>query len=304
MTYPYETTVKNITDICITEALDGLTLKQSPLRGLFSQLLRPPIRRFAHQVTLADMHMIEGYLDQGARMLLERLVTSCTPAGTQNIPDTGPLLVTANHPGGLEILASLAHLHRPDVYMVSLDQPILRAMPNAASHMIYLGKDPASRAVNIRQVIERLQAGCAVLIFPAGQMEPDPAATPGALEFLQNWSNSTGLFLSKVPSTLHLPVAVRGVIGPRAINFLFARHKPTLKGRQRVASFSQIIMQMLRKDAWPIDMRIVFGQPAPVHQLAPTPEARALAEAVRQRERALLSTLNPLPFTEPFKGPQ
>lgn len=302
MTYPYQETVDRLTEICVREALEGLTLQNSPLRRVFQVALRPPLRRFARFFADADQKIEGGLMDACGQALLERLSTSCQVSGTENVPLSGPLLVTSNHPGGLEILANLASLHRPDVYMVSNDQPILRALPNARSHMIYLGSDPASRAGNIRQVIEHLSAGHAVLIFPAGQMEPDPAVTPGALEFLDEWSDSTGIFLSKVPQTQVLPVAVSGIIGPKAIRSWPVRKRKTLKARQRAAAFLQMIVQTAFRDAWPIHMRVVFGEAVSTQQLASSLEARALAEGVRREERRLLAGLNPLPFSEPFKG--
>lgn len=302
MAYPYAQTVHQLTEICIREAIEGLNLQTSPLRGLFKILLRPPLKRFATFFTDADQKIVDGAMDQCGLALLERLSTSCQVDGIENIPQQGPLLVTSNHPGGLEILANLANLHRPDVYMVSNDQPILRALPNASGHMIYLGNDPVSRAANIRQVIERLKDGCAVLIFPAGQMEPDPSVSPGALEFLVNWSDSTGIFLAKVPQTQLVPVAVSGIIGKKAIQSWPARRRKTLKGRQRVAAFLQMIVQTARQDVWPIHMRIVFGRAVTTDLLAPILEPRALAEGVRHQIRALLGTLNPLPYKEPFKG--
>lgn len=303
MDYPYAATVDRLTQICAREALAGLNLADSPLRGLFNRLLRSPLRRFAAALADADRQVIDGYLDGFARALLPRLATTWRIAGVEHVPPEGPLLVVANHPGGLEILAVLAHLHRPDVYMVSNDQPLLRALPNADPHMIYLGADSAARAVNIRQVIARLREGAAVLIFPAGWMEPDPAVTPGALKFIEHWSDSPGLLLSRAPQTRLLPAAVSGVIGARAMRSWIVRRRKTLKGRQRAAAFLQMVMRAPNmgragfKGRWPIHLRLVFGAPVAAQQLAPALEPRALAEGVRQQMRALLQTLDPLPDT-------
>lgn len=300
MMYPYDETVQKIDAICQHEILFGLNLLDSPLRGMVRLLLRRPLRRFAVFLTEADQKVVNGHLDACGKFMLDHLATTCAIRGAENIPQQGPLLLTANHPGGLEILATLAQLHRPDVYMVSLEQPILRAMPNASSHIIFLGKDAISRAENIRKIVSLLQAGCAVLIFPAGQMEPDPAATPGALEFLENWSDSPGLFLSRVPQTRLIPIAVSGIIGQRAIHSWLARRQSSLKKRQRVASFLQIVMQNIRKDYWPINIQVLIGSPMQAEQIDPSLEPRALARGVRLQIHALLQTLHPLPYTEPF----
>jgi hypothetical protein len=63
MPYPYQETVRNLTEICTREVIAGLTLDRSPLRGVLTALLRQPMRRFARALADADREMVDDYLD-------------------------------------------------------------------------------------------------------------------------------------------------------------------------------------------------------------------------------------------------
>lgn len=297
-------TVRSLTEICTRELLSGLNIPTRTRRAaLFGTLFRPAMRRFATLLAKTDAQVAEEGVGSACASMLRRLSTSCTVSGTEYIPRTGPLLVTCNHPGGLEILAVISNLQRDDVFMVSNPQPFLMAMPNTSPHMLYLGEQPSDRAAVIRAGCSRLQEGHVVLIFPAGQMDPDPGFSPGALEFLSEWSSSPGIMLQKVPQATFLPAAVSGVISPHADQLAYVRNRKPPKARQRAASFLQMVIQTIRRDTWPIHIRLCFGRALSTRSLSPVLEWSALAAAMRQQTHELLSSLNPLPNTgEPFKG--
>jgi hypothetical protein len=297
-------TVQNLINICTRELLSGLNI---PLHGyrakLFGALFRPSMRRFATLLANTDAQVGEEGIGPACASMLRRLSTSCTITGTEYIPKTGPLLITCNHPGGLEILAILSSLSRNDVYMVSNPQPFLMAMPNTSPHMLYLGDEASDRAAVIRSACTHLHQGHVVLIFPSGQMDPDPGFSPGALEFLSEWSSSPGIMLQKAPQTTFLPAAVSGVISPYADRLPYIRKRRPPKARQRAASFLQIVMQVVRRDTWPIHIRLRFGRAIATRDLAPVLEWTALASAMRHHTHELIASLNPLPYNnQPFKG--
>jgi len=297
-------TVQNLTNICTRELLSGLNIPPRGRRaGLFGLIFRPAMRRFATLLANTDAQVAEEGIGPACGTMLRRLSTSCTVSGTENIPKVGPLLITSNHPGGLEILAIISSLPRNDVYMVSNPPPFLMAMPNTSPHMLYLGDEASDRASVIRAACTRLHEGHVVLIFPAGQMDPDPGFSPGALEFLSEWSSSPGIMLQKVPQTQFLPAAVSGVISPHADQLPYVRNRRPPKARQRAASFLQMVVQIVRRDAWPIHIRLRFGRAIHARDLSPVLEWPALAAAMRQHTRELIASLNPLPYNgQPFKG--
>ena len=67
--------------------------------------------------------------------------------------------------------------------------------------MLTIEPDSTFKLKAIREVIQALNDDMAVIIFPKGLLEPDPALIPGAVESLKGWSDSIGVFLNKVPKT-------------------------------------------------------------------------------------------------------
>lgn len=93
-----------------------------------------------------------------------------------DIPETGPLLVVANHPFGLvEGLALDAFLlqRRPDV--CSIAWHMIAELPGIGERHIFIDplRDPKNRARNVkawRRAFETLSGGHVLTVFPAGQV--------------------------------------------------------------------------------------------------------------------------------------
>jgi putative hemolysin len=92
------------------------------------------------------------------------------------IPETGPLVVVANHPFGLvEALALEAMLlkRRPDVNFIAWQS--LAELPGLGQHYIFVDplRSPKTRAGNVtawRRAFEWLERGGALGVFPAGRV--------------------------------------------------------------------------------------------------------------------------------------
>ena len=52
--------------------------------------------------------------------------------------------------------------------------------------------------------------------FPAAHIEPDPDIHDDAMESLESWTDSAGVFIRMAPETAILPVLVRGVVRTKA----------------------------------------------------------------------------------------
>ena len=98
--------------------------------------------------------------------------------GADQLPREGPLLLAANHPGLGDVLAILATVERADLRVVAADYPLLRALPGVNQHFLYVPREPGQRLHVLRAIVTQLQADGAVLLLPAGSIEPDRPSAP------------------------------------------------------------------------------------------------------------------------------
>lgn len=210
------------------------------------------------------------------------------------IPVYGPLLVVANHPGLADILGVVASLKREDVKIVAQQKGFMRVLRNINRHILTIEPDSTFKLNVIREVIHALKDGMAVIIFPSGSLEPDSAIVPGAVESLQGWSDSIGVFLNKVPETQLLPLLVSNVLTEKAWNSRFAKLGRNQKRRQQFASVVQFIAQRFSKEAhWKKAMRIDVGNLKVPEQIDPSLDSHKLSVVVKKEMVELLKNVYP-----------
>jgi putative hemolysin len=99
-----------------------------------------------------------------------------SPFEEENIPATGPVVITANHPyGGLDGLTAIATIGRRRRDLKILANPELAQLGGLGSLMIPIdpfGGPQAKRAnvAGMRTAVRHLEEGGALLIFPAGEV--------------------------------------------------------------------------------------------------------------------------------------
>ena len=210
------------------------------------------------------------------------------------IPVYGPLLVVANHPGLADILGVVASLKREDVKIVAQQKGFMRVLRNINRHILTIEPDSTFKLNVIREVIHALKDGMAVIIFPSGSLEPDPAIVPGAVESLQAWSDSIGVFLNKVPETQLLPLLVSNILTEKAWNSRFAKLGRNQKRRQQFASVVQFIAQRFSKEPhWKKPMRIDVGNLKVPEQNDPSLDSHKLSVVVKNEMVDLLKNVYP-----------
>jgi hypothetical protein len=171
----------NIDDMLAAWGLDQMRMGRCLLRAL----ARPPSAEFARQTCAFDEAVGVGGLQAGGAMLCRRYTGGVRVAGLEYLPRDGPTLILSNHPGLCDTVALFASIPRSDLRVIALDRPFLRALPNTAWCLDLLPDDVNARACSmragvIRAVARHLRGGGAALTFPAGHIEPDPLALPGA----------------------------------------------------------------------------------------------------------------------------
>jgi 1-acyl-sn-glycerol-3-phosphate acyltransferase len=260
--YPRAERVEILTRVCTDELLGafGLSKELPPLR----LLARVPAERLARQVATYDEIVGRSGLAAGGAWALGRMARRAEVEGRENIPTKGPLLLAANHPGLADALALFANVPRRDLRVMAAQSPFLAALPNTSRHLIPVPEGSSGRLGAVRAAARHLRGGGAVLTFPGGRIEPDPAVLPGALEALERWSGSLDLFARLVPDLTVVPAVVSGVLSPAAL-----RNPLTLVRRQRRdREWLAATLQMLTPALRDVTTSVAFGPPVRAGEIA------------------------------------
>lgn len=199
---------------------------------------------------------------------------SLLPGDWQRIPDSGSLLVAANHPTGLldgAIAAAVCLRRRPDVRI--LVNHLLPSHPEVDPYLIRV--DPYGRAGSVeanraavRDAVRWLRSGGALIVFPAGDVSridwrhwavEDPEWNPAVARLI------------RVGGASVLPLHIRAGNSP-VFHLLGAVH-PRLKT-------ARLPFEMLNKRGAAVRVRV--GMPVPWRKLAPM-GAAAMMEHLRAR---------------------
>jgi hypothetical protein len=205
--------------------------------------------------------------------------------GLDRLPDS-PFLALSNHPGMTDTLALFAALNRPDLKIIALDRPFLMALPNMSRQLFFVHDDPAARMKLVRQVSGHLRAGGSALTFPAGEIEPDPDVYPGAVESLQKWTDSVGVFVRMAPETVILPVLVRNVIWEKIAKHPLLKIKKTREEREKLAAALQLLA-MVMWDAKPVTVTVQIGNVVDPKKLGTT-DTQIIHRAVLHEMKSLI----------------
>jgi hypothetical protein len=137
-------------------------------------------------------------------------------------------------------------MRRDDAWIVTADYPFLRAMRSASRRFLFVD----DRCTALRLIVRRLRCGDAVLLFPAGRLEPDPARSPvAAQDSLASWSQSIELIARLAPQTGIVPAVVCGAVSHAAYEHRLARGRTTVLERQRFASLLQLALPRYQREA-------------------------------------------------------
>ncbi len=261
---------------------------------VFRRLTQKAAREFAEILLRVDRSLATGNVSQSAKLALDYFTDGQEFIGEERVPREAPLLVVANHAGGADSLGALSCVARNDSSVVAGKRPMLEVLPNVSRHLVFLETDPVGRMGNMRKIIEKLKAGEAVILFPRGLLEPDPALVPGALQSLKAWSQSTGIFLSKVPETRLLPLLISQTVAPKVWKSLFVTWSKNPKRRQQLAMIIQFAMQRLHpgKD-WKIPIRVQVGNAYDPRELSNSLDPREINFSIQQVMSELLLSAYP-----------
>ena len=299
-----------LTEINTDDLLDAVGLARwgrSPFGPLVRSLFRPPARRFAEVARAFDAQVAAQGLARGSAWMLQRMAGGLAVSGAARVPREGPLCVLANHPGMTDTVALIASLAaRPDLRVIALDRPFLRALPAVARQLIFVPSDDpeegaAGRRAVVRAALRHLQQGGALLTFPAAGIEPDPAVhgTARALAALDGWSGSFAAFARRVPHTVCLPALVSHVLDPAAQRHPITRLRRRREDREKLAAALQVSLTRYQRGT----VRVAFGRPLRFEAVGTGAHAAwpgAWRAALGAQMAALMAALMSEPMSDPM----
>ncbi|HEX8991936.1 MAG TPA: 1-acyl-sn-glycerol-3-phosphate acyltransferase [Anaerolineales bacterium] len=280
--------IETLTQINLNDLVNAFGWQGRPvLARLIRLIFWRTARDFARQMVLFDSWVGSRGLGEAACLTEQQYVREVRLFGRELLPD-GPCILLANHPGMTDALALLAALPRPDLRVVALDRPFLLALPNVSRHLFFVREEVQERFSLVRRINRHLRSGGSILTFPAGHTEPDPDTQTGAVESLQSWTDSAGIFVRLAPDTLIVPVCVRGVNWDKAINHPIARWRRAALDRHLLASAMQLIANV-SFHVRPVVARIQIGAPIRAAELGST-DLPTVHRAVVASMRRLIET--------------
>ncbi len=256
--------VYQLSESFILELIKAIAWPQTDgIRSAFRLIFGRTARRLAEIALGLDRKIAQNGAAPAARWLLPRFVAGVEACGLEAIPENGPIVIASNHPGAYDAVAISAYIDRPDYKIVMAEIPPYHYLPNVSRHAIFSPKvgNTYGRMQTVRSTIRHLKDGGALLIFPRGRVEPDPAfmSEPDA-EFDQ-WSRSLEILLQHVPQSQVLVTMVSGVISPFAMRHPVTWLRRARPDRQRVAFILQIFRQILSgEELYGLTPRVTFGE--------------------------------------------
>ncbi len=257
-------TVRQLSDALLFElekalALPAASLARKVLRALFEK----GAFRFSELALNLDTMVKRSGAMAGARWLLTNFVRGYEARGTDIIPGEGPLIIASNHPAAYDGMLISAYIPRADYRILIGESPPYRFLPNVSQYAIFVPQphDPFGRMLGVRRAIQHLRNGGALLIFPRGSIEPDPAFMPHPDAEFDRWSRSLEVFLERVPRARVLVTAVSGVISKKIFRHPITWFRKARADRQRLAFMYQMIRQVSSgRELFGLTPRVTFGE--------------------------------------------
>ena len=278
--------VAELRSMLIDEIFNAIGLPaQSWMRPFLRPLAWAPAHRFAQLAGGLDRWVAQYGVREGARRFLERFIQRVEVLGEGNIPAQGPLLIASNHPGGMDSLAIAASLPREDLKVVVSGAPFFHGLVYLRRHLIYAPEDVHARMLVLRSAIRHLREGGALLIYPTGLVDPDPAVFPFASQSVEAWSSSLAIMLDKVPGTRLLVTVVSGVLAPECWRHPLVRMRAGTWEKQKLAEFIQVIQQLVLGRRYPLVPRVTFSEPLTLPELCLEESTGDPMQAIRAHAR-------------------
>lgn len=284
--------VSTLTNDITWEILGAFNLPRSEFwQRTIGPAFQKPARQFSEIFAKFDQDVYEFGLSEACRRLLTIFVDGVKALNAENVPAEGPLLIASNHPGIADGVSIIASTTRDDAKVVVGGMPFLQSLP-VAKHSTFCSdkSDQMVRANVVRNSIQHLKEGGAVLIFPSGQIDPDPAILPGAHDALDKWSKSIAVMLRRVPETKFMPVIASGILHEKFTRSPLTRLQRDGVSKRRIMEFLQVMRQLVFDDKLGLVPLLTFGNAVTIADLGISTkgDANLLLQALIEQAKGLL----------------
>lgn len=240
---------QRLVQLCAGDLLSAFKLPR-----IFYPLAWAPARRFAARLNQFDRLVGDRGLVEGGRFLVDLYSGGARHHGREHLPETGPLVIAANHPGMCDAMALWQAIGREDLKVVAAERELLKLLPNVSQRLIIVKKGSSE---SVRAASDHLSQGGALLTFPAGGIEPDPAVRPGFSDSLKAWSPSIELLSRRTPSAAIVPALVSGAISLDAVESPLIKWIKDSRERDWAGATLQILLPQMRRNR----IMVRFGPP-------------------------------------------
>jgi len=289
---PITPEIKDVTDALFSQLMSVMGLKHPNwvTRCLYPIFLYPT-RRLSRLLVDLDRNISQNGWNLAVNQFLEHFVTHVHLHGEETIPKNGPLMVVCNHPAAYDVVILAACIPREDLKILASDIPIVQMLPQIAKHIIPVPYHIPARLQTVRRSIEHLRNGGAILLFPRGDVEPDPTVSPGSVQSLSGWSSSIELFLRKVPQTISVVAIASGVLSAKWFKNPLIKLWKKYEQRQKVAEIFQIASQLLTGMKPSATPEVSFSSSLTISELGgeEVPDGVLLASLTEQARLLLLN---------------
>ncbi len=290
---PRSKIIEQIYQAGIQEAIENLKLPK-----IFTYPIKPMISKsiynFAKKADEYDQRINQDGLSTATQWFLTQFVSEVNITGRENIPEQGPLLITPNHAGGVDFLSVMASIPRNDFRLIANEHAIISPTQYLPEYLLFTGSKANDRTAVIYSILKQLNKGHAVVVFPAGLLEPDPKLIPGAQEHLYHWSPSLGIFVKKIPDLKILPVVIGGTVSGKLYNMFFSRVRKSIKQRTKTTILIQYMVTLAFSKRFPVTLDVTIGKPIDAKQLTTYQDnPRGITQEIITYEKSLMNQVYP-----------
>ncbi|WP_437542606.1 1-acyl-sn-glycerol-3-phosphate acyltransferase [Sorangium sp. So ce367] len=290
MTEPLERELANLSGAEMVEAL-GLGGAPAWVRRAGRAAFAVPSWPLGRVLARFDRRTGEAGLHVAAREALAGFGARWTADAAP--PSRGALLVVSNHPGAYDALALMAALGREDLMIVAADRRFLRALPHVSRRLLFVPIDEvgaialAARSAGVRRALRHLRRGGALLHFPAGRIEADPAFAGQGDALLAEWHPSAGTLLRAAAAAggRAAVAIVSGVHSPRAKRLAITRWAE----RRGITTLAPLLQAAL-PGFDDVEVRVRLGEARDAAEVTRgAPDDAALTRRLKDEAAALLA---------------